>query len=87
MKQVSKLLNGMNVLRTSKLARGVLTSDLHGGCGPKLTHGFYINTIGWPGYTAGRPPRLIEAKERRMTRKFLESLLHFRSGWRANHAL
>jgi len=39
MKQVDKLLIGMNAMRTNELARGVLTSDLHGGCGPKLTHG------------------------------------------------
>jgi len=35
-KQVDSLLNGMT--RRRKPAR--LTSDLHGGCGPKLTHGF-----------------------------------------------
>lgn len=35
---------------------GLLTSDLHGGCGPKLTHGFCVNTIGRPGYGADRPP-------------------------------
>ena len=35
-KQVDSLLNGMT--RRREPAR--LTSDLHGGCGPKLTHGF-----------------------------------------------
>jgi len=35
-KQVSSLLNGMT--RRREPAR--LTSDLHGGCSPKLTHGF-----------------------------------------------
>ena len=34
--QVSSLLSGMN---PGALNAGVLTSDLHGGCGPKLTHG------------------------------------------------
>jgi hypothetical protein len=58
MKQVSKLLIGMNEVRQHR----VLTNDLHGGCGPKLTHGFYTNTIGWPGYTAGRPPRSANTK-------------------------
>ncbi len=55
MKQVDKLLIGMNAMRTNELARGVLTSDLHGGCGPKLTDGFYTNTIGRPGFNC-RPP-------------------------------
>jgi len=54
---VSKLLNGMNVMRTSKLARDVLTSDLHGGCGPKLTDGFLHQTpLAGRGTSAGRPP-------------------------------
>ena len=49
---MSKLLNGMNAGALNTVA---LTSDLHGGCGPKLTDGFYTNTIGRPGFNC-RPP-------------------------------
>jgi len=39
-RQVSSLLNGMNGARIDQIRARVLTSDLHGGCGPKLTSGF-----------------------------------------------
>ena len=86
-KQMSKLLIGMNVRRENKLAPAVLTSDLHGGGGPKLTHGFYTNTMSGPEFTAARPPHSKKNQGRPGTRKFLAALLHFRSGWRANHLI
>ena len=35
--------------------RGVLTSDLHGGCGPKLTHGLLTEHHWQAGVRAGPP--------------------------------
>ena len=37
---------------------GLLTSDLHGGCGPKLTHGLYKAPLAGRG-TVPTPPAIL----------------------------
>ena len=65
-----------------------LTSDLHGGCGTKLTIGLLGSTIGRPVYVPAPPAALDEnGSMRPKAREFIQSLLLAKRGWRANHAL
>src|SRR6185369_8465699 len=65
--------------------RRVLTSDLHGGCGTKLTNGFETPMAGR--FTCRRPPPLQKRPNVPNASQFIELLPRRRGGWSANQSL